>query len=81
MADLPRPTFEEIAKALEEKVKDQEVELQLMNAIKVTLEVQLTEANNEVEQLRAALRTSEQARLQAEEALTEAHTLFATTVY
>jgi sensor histidine kinase YesM len=81
MADLPRPTYEEIAKALEEKVNDQEVELQLMNAVKVTLEVQLTEANNEVEQLRAALRTSEQARLQAEEALTEAHTLFATMVY
>ena len=80
MADLPRPSFEEIAKAVEEKVKDQEVELRMMDAIKVTLEDQLTEANNKVEQLKAALRTSEQGRLQAEQALTEAHALFGTQV-
>jgi hypothetical protein len=80
MEDLPRPTFEELAKALEEKVKDQEVELQIMTSIQTTLEIQLTDANNQVEQLRAALRSSEQGRLQAEQALTEAHTLFGTAV-
>jgi hypothetical protein len=80
MADLPRPTFEELAKALEEKVKDQEVELQVIRDLNITLEVLLTDVNNEVEQLRAALQSSEQGRLQAEQALTEAHSLFTISV-
>lgn len=35
MADLPRTTFVKIAKAIDEEVKQQEIELQMMDAIKV----------------------------------------------
>jgi len=75
MADFPRRTFEEVAKALEQKVKDQDVELQLQTGVNAALDLQLATAQNEVEQLRAALRTSEESRLQVEQALTDAQTL------
>jgi len=75
MADLPRPSFEEIAKALEQKVKDQAVELQLQTALTTTVEHQLADAQTELAQLRAALRTSEESRLQVEQDLTDAQRL------
>lgn len=69
MADLPITSFEEIAKALEQKVKDYEVAFDALANGNLVLQEQLANAQNEVERLRAALRTSEEVREQTEQLL------------
>lgn len=59
ITDLPRPTFEEFSKAVKKKIKDREVEIQVKTSLNILVEDQLTDVNNELEQLREALQTCE----------------------
>lgn len=74
MSDILTPTFEEVAKALEQKVKDLEAAFDALSILKFALEDKLINAQNKNQQLREPLRTSEKVRTQA------VQLFFATTV-